>query len=343
MITTPVYATRELVRTATDVKETVRNNDLIDMVLQASARRIELETHRRFYPELATRKWDYPNAQFAEPWQLWLEDNELISISSMSSGGTVVPSSDYVLRRTDEKDEPPFNLVELKLDTASSLSAGPTFQQSIVITGLYGHRNDSYAQGTLTAAISSTSATTLSASDATIGVGSLLIIDSERLLVTDKSMVDSTMRVTANIDNQKGSTLLGVTTGSNFTRGETILVGAEKMRVDEVAGNNLLVTRGWEATTITAHAINDVIFALRTLNVLRGVLGTLAATHSNGAVINVFNYPALITDYSLALSLNDKRLATIGYTPGLTGNLELKALCDAVYATYARKGRLGAI
>jgi hypothetical protein len=343
MITTPVYVTRDLIATSTDVKSSARNNDLIDMVAQSASRQVERETHRRFYPETATRKWDWPNYDLSDSWQLWLDDDEAISLSSLTSGGTTIDASAYILRRSDGKQEPPYDQIQLLLSGSASFSGGSTFQQSIVGVGVFGAAPElTVPQGALGANITG-SATTLSASDSTIGVGALLYLGTERLLVQDKAMVDTTQNLTNTLTANPGNTIVGVGAGSTFSRGEIILIGGEKMRVDEIAGNNLIVTRAWDGTVLATHAINDDVYALRTFTVSRGFLGSTAASHSQSDVISVWYPPALITDYALALALNDKRMAIVGYQPDLVANKALADKKEAVYASYARKGRSGAV
>ncbi len=342
MINTPVYCTRDLIMSATDVKSSARNTDLVDLVAQSAARQVERETHRRFYPEVATRKWDYPNYSFADPWQIWLDDDEIISLTSLTAGGTTISSDNFILRRSDGKDEAPYDQIQLLLSGSASLSAGDTFQQALVALGLFGHSNNTYAQGTITSSATS-GATTIAVSDSTIGVGAILTIGTERLLVRDKAMVDTTQNLQNTMTAQRDSTTVTVTNGTAYTRGEIILIGAEKMRIDEIAGNNLIVTRAWDGTAQAAHAVNDDIYAPWTFTVARGFLGTTAAAHSSSDAITVWDCPALVADYSLALALNDKRLAVAGYQPDLVAQKALIDKRDAVYGAYGRKGRLGAI
>lgn len=342
MVTTPCYCTRELVKDTLDVKGISRGNDLIDLVIQAAARRVERETHRYFYPELATRYFDWPNDQYADSWQLYLGDNEVISASTLASGGTTISASDYILQRADNRREPPYDSIEIKLSSSAAFSAGQTFQQSIALTALFGYNDDTQAIGTLSSSLSS-SAATCAASDSSIGVGSLLTIDSERILLQDKAMVDTTQNLTNTLTANKGETTIGVGSGATFARGEVVMIGSEKMLIQEISGNNLTVVRAWDATALAAHAINDDVYALRTFTIKRGYLGTTAAAHDSADVIYVWQPPPLIADYALALALNDRRLAIASYAPDLVGQKALQELKESVYATYGRKGRVGAV
>ena len=56
------YCTREDVKRALDVKETVQSNGQIDRRIAASTDSIEGLCHRRFYPWTGTRYLDWPIA-----------------------------------------------------------------------------------------------------------------------------------------------------------------------------------------------------------------------------------------------------------------------------------------
>lgn len=342
MITEPVYITRDVVITATDVKSSGHTNDLIDLVCQSASRQVDREAHRRFYPEVATRRWDWPNFQYADPWQLYLEDDEIISLTSFTAGGTAIAADDIILRRSDGKDEAPYNILEIDLSGSAALASGTTFQQALVAVGLFGHSNNTVSQGTITTSPGASTAT-VAVSDSTIGVGAQIIIGTERLLVRDKAMLDTAQNTTGALTANKGDTLVGVGSGSAFTRNEIILIEAEKMRVSEIAGNNLIVERAWDGTVLAAHLTNQDVYAPRTATVTRGFLGTTAAAHTAADAVSVWVPPSMAAEYALALALNDKRLATLGYSPGLTGNKELQEKREAFYGAYGRKARLGAV
>lgn len=343
MIMRPVYTTREKVKTAMDWKETSRNNTRVDDALQSSATDIEGCLHRRFYPEIATRKWDWPNYSLSPAWALELGDNDLISITTLTAGGIVIPSTDYKLKRDDNKDEPPYTRVEIDLSSASAFSSGATFQDSIVILGLWGHSDKSAPAGATAQAING-SVTNLSVTDSSIvGVGSLIRIDNERLLVSNKRMLDTTQNLQGNLTANKANEVVPVQDGTAFFPGETILIDAERMRIEDVAGNNLIVTRQWDGSTLAAHAVTADIFAPRALTVVRGFLGTTAAAHNNAVSITQHVPPPLISEYSLALTINDLRSTIAGYTPDMFDSKALAAKKDAAYTAYGRKARSGAI
>lgn len=295
------YCTREDVKSAIDSKETARNSAQLDRLIDAASRSIEQQMrHRKFYPEAATRRFDYPT-EYTNPnrrWRVWLDEHELISVTSITSFDTVIPSTDYFLEPVN--DGPPYTHVEIDLDSTAYFGHGTTHQREIVIVGTFGYTDDDDPAGALAAAISTTSATTCDVTNsASIGVGSIIKVGSERMIVTGRSMLTSGQTLqTALAANLNNETVV-VTTGSSFFVGETILLGAEKMLVEEIAGNNLIVTRAWDGSTLAAHTA-PTIYAPRTLTVERNALGTTAATHSSGAAITVHRVPGLIRQLCIA-------------------------------------------
>ena len=135
------YATRADVSNTLLLAPTTHNKLLVDRKLRAATRAVEGYLHSRFYPELKTVSFDWPNYQYAGTHRLWLEGNTLISIITMTSGGVVIPSTDYILRRADNRNEPPYTYVELNTSKSSVFRAGTTSQNAIVIQGLYGYND----------------------------------------------------------------------------------------------------------------------------------------------------------------------------------------------------------
>ena len=279
------YATREDVKSALDMMETARNDAQVDRANDAAFLAINSLTHRRFYPEVATRYFDWPNFQYAQPWRLWLDSNDLISATTVTSGGTAVSSTDYFLRRSDDRDEPPYRYVEIDLGSSSAWSGGSTTpQRSIVINGLWGYGNDETPAGSLAEALD-ISETGVDVTDSyTIGVGSIIRVDSERMIVTGKAMLTTGQSALASLTAVNSDVLVSVTTGSAFTIGEVILLDAERMKIVDIAGNSLIVKRAWDGTVLATHT-TPTIYAPRTLIVRRGALGTSATAHDTATAI----------------------------------------------------------
>lgn len=351
----PVYATREDVQRALDSKTTARNAAQIDRAIDSASRDVESLCHRRFYPQIATRFFDFPGPQYARPWRLWLDDSELISLSSLSSGGTEINEADYFLE--PNRSGPPYNRVEIDLAGPATFGGGDTHQRDITLTGLFGYRNDETTVGALTAAVASASATSIAvnaAASAELGVGSVVRLDSERLLVTARAQADTGQNLAGDLTAQNNSVSVTVADGTGFAVDEVVLIGSERMLIVDIAGNTLTVKRGWDGSVLAAHTTGADIYAPRTLTVRRGALGTTAAAHDSGAAVVRWDPPGPVRDLVLAEAVAQLSNELTGYArtrrTGDGGSSEramdataLASLRDRVYASHGRKARVRAV
>lgn len=353
-MTTPWYATRESVMQALDSKLTARNSTQIDRALESASRDVEQLCHRTFYPELDTRSWDWPDSQSGTSWRLWLDNHEVISVTTLTSGGTTIASTDYFLE--PNRSGPPYNRLEIDLASSASFGGGDTHQRDISITGLFGYRNDETSVGTITEALdaSETGVDVDGTAAALLGVGSVIRVDSERMLVTGRTMADTGQNLGADIDQQMKTVTVPVASGAAFTTDEVILIDGERMLIVDIAGNNLIVKRAWDGSPNAAHTNGADIYALRTLTVTRGALGTTAATHSTSAPILRWDPPGPVRDLTIAEAVAQVTNELSGYArvrkSGDGGTSEramdataLKGLRDRVYASHGRKGRVRAV
>ena len=346
----PVYATREDVQRALDSKLTARNSAQIDRALQSASRAVDNDLcHRRFYPEIATRSFNWPDSQSRTSWRLWLDANELISVTTLTSGGTTIASGDFLLE--PDRYGPPYNRLEINLGSSAAFGGGDTHQRDITITGLWGYRLDETTVGALTAAVSTTTAATLTvsaAASAELGIGSVLRVDSERMLVTGRTMADTGQNVGgAGLTAQQNSVTVPVTDGSLFAVDEILLIESERMLIVDIAGDTLTVIRAWDGSVLAAHTAGTDIYAARTLTVRRGALGTTAATHADASAVVRWDPPGLVKDLVIAEAMNRVTNEQAGYarTRRATGGnqtlaaRDLPALREQVYNAHARKGR----
>ncbi|MFI6304276.1 hypothetical protein ACIBCH_20590 [Amycolatopsis thailandensis] len=296
------YATRERVKRALDSAQTARTDAQVDTAILAATDSINGRCHRTFYPEYKTVAFDWPNrVQRARSWRLRLDANEIIDVATFTSGGVDIPVHDLLLY---PNSGPPFNRIEISLASSSALSAGNTYQQSAVITGLYGYANEEAAAGVLDAAVVSTTETSIAVSDsAAIGIGQLIRIGAERMVVTGKRALSTGQTVQVDLAAQDNATTVTVVDGSSFAIGEVILVGAERMLILDVAGNTLIVKRRWDGTVLAAHTTGATVYAPRTLIVERGVLGTTTAAHSTASPVVRWEPPPLIEALAVAEAL----------------------------------------
>ncbi|MFI6251512.1 hypothetical protein [Streptomyces sp. NPDC051016] len=350
------YATREEVKGALDVKGTARNNQQIARALEDASRGAEQLCHRTFFPVQATRYFDWPPRSGMTPWVLRLNDKELISVSTLASGGTVIEAGDYNLEPVNSG--PPFNRVEIKLSSDASFGGGDTYQRDVQINGLWGGCR--LTETTLGATAEALDATETgmdvdAITSAAVGVGSIVRVDSERMLVTERGQLDTGQTVGGSgLTAQANSVALTVQTGSAFAAGETLLIDAERIRIDDIAGNTLVLKRGWDGTVLAAHTVGANIYAPRTLTVIRGALGTTADSHSSGSTVYRFEPPGPVRQLVVADAINSLTSEAAGYSKGLRAgeggsserNRDLNALQqrrDATYAACGRKGRVRAV
>ncbi|MFJ5984310.1 hypothetical protein [Lentzea sp. NPDC092896] len=303
------YCTREDVKHATAAEETVWNNRQIDRAIAAGTEAVESLTHRRFYPEFATRYFDWPNEQDATPWRLWLNQHELIEVTTLEVAGVALSPNDFFLY---PQGGPPYNRVEINLAGSAAFSGGATHQRAIGIAGLFGHSAKQAPAGVLAEGLDA-SETTVDVSDsAAIGVGQLIKVGSERMQVTGKAMLDTGQTLQAVMPSEDNHEMCVVSNGAAYSMGETILVDAEKMLIQEIAGNTLIVERAYDASTLAAHT-GSTIYAPRTLTVERGVLGTTAAEHAISTAIVKHVPPSLARDLCIAEAQNTLYQEASGY------------------------------
>lgn len=344
------YTTREAVKRSLDAKETARNDVLVDRAIEAASRAVDGLLRRTLAPTLATRYFDWPNEQYARPWRLWITRADLISVTSITTDGTAISASDYFLE--PNISGPPYDRVEVDLASTASFVGGDTHQRSIAITGLWGYSNDETSVGTVAEALdaSETAVDVDGPTAAQVGVGSVVRVDSERMLVTGRGTLTTGQTLQADLTAQNNAVSVSVTTGSAFAVGETILLDSERMLIVDIAGNTLTVKRGWDGSVVATHS-GSTIYAYRTLTVIRGALGTTAATHLISAPLYLWNVPGPVAELALAEAINNLEQAKSAYsrTAG-SGESEkeiavngLEALRKATFRSHGLKVRMGAV
>jgi hypothetical protein len=351
-----VYTTREILKRGLNIAETAHNNNAIDRAIQSGSRMVEGLCNRRFYPMTATKYFDWPNSQNAVAWRLWMDETELISVSALSSGGTTIASTDYILE--PNRVGPPYNRVEILLSSSASFGGSSTYQRSVTITGLWGYANDETTVGTVVEVLDAaeTGIDVDGATSSAVGVGSILRVDTERIQVTSRTQLDTGQNLATTMTAQANSVTVGVQDGTQISVDEVITIDSESMLVTNITGNNLTVMRGWDGTVLAAHSINADIYAPRTLVVKRGALGTTAATHLTAAPIYRWDPPGGIQQLTTAHAIHELMQEQTGWfrTMSASSNFggatrrsaSLEALMDLrdlVRQRYGRKARSYAI
>lgn len=293
---TPWYASREDVKSALDSAETARDNALVDAAIAAATNMIESPgiTRRKFYPWTGTRYLPWPRAgYYARSYVLDLPaTHEIISLSSLTAGGETIVSDDY--RLEPQASGPPYTRIELWLPNGATFSGGDTHQRAITLTGVFSSAPlDERPAGTMAEALDATETQINLSTSADIGVGDLVKVDSERMVVTSRAMLTTGQTLQTPLTASVANVTVVVSDGTAYGVGETILLDAERMRVVDIAGNNLIVKRAHDGSALSAHA-GSTIYAARALTVERGSVGTTAATHLDGATVYKHHPPALI-------------------------------------------------
>lgn len=325
-ITEVAYCTREQVQRTLNLADTPELNSRVDSAIMSGARQIFGLLHRAFYPRTQTLTFDQPEAGI-----LWLEDYgvELAAAPTQILSGTqtMTAGTDVLLRPITG---PPYRWLEASYAGTVFWQSINTPQGAVSITGDFGYPPNPIVAGTLASTPTSTSATIALSDSSTVGVGSLILIDSERLLVSDKTMSATGATITADPTNSKAAVTLAVSSGALINPGEMILVDSERMQVEYVVGNNLTVRRAVNGSALAAHTIGATVSAPRTASVLRARLGTTAASHSSGATITRLDAPSLVSELNLAYAITNNERALAAYSR--TGSPDTTSL-------YRDKGR----
>lgn len=295
------YASREAVRDAVDVKEAAHRTSQVDRAIESASDSIDawLGRHKHgLAPITATRFFRWPSRHYSSPYRLWLDENELVEVSTLTAGGTTIDSDDYFLEPVNSG--PPFTFIEIDLDSQAAFDNSGTHQRAIQIVGTWGINNDQKPAGALAEALDA-SETAVDVSDASlVGVGDVLTVDSERMIVTDRSSLDTGQNLQSDMNALNNDQIVDVSDGTEFAVGEVLLLGSERMKITEITGNNLTVIRAYDGTTLAAHSAPVDIYAFRTLVVERGALGTTASTHDDESAVTRWQVPYLVRDLCIA-------------------------------------------
>jgi hypothetical protein len=339
------YCTREMVQSALGYADNVRTNRRVDSAIRAGTREIEGFLHRTFLPRLATRSFDMPDTDI-----LWLYDSELASApTSFTSGGTTMTNgTDYILR---PESGPPYRWIEERSAGSVKFQAGATPQNSLSITGDFSYPCRTIAAATLSGGINSSDFALVLDDSSLVGVGSLLAIGSEYILITERLMSSTGTTIAGNLTTSKSEVIIPVASGVAVALAETIQVDAERMRVLGIDGNELIVERAVAGSVLAAHTSGATVMAPRTCAVVRGMRGSTAASHSDADGVDVLRPPSQVEELCSAIAGNIVTQSSANwaarqgasetqYQPDARGILLLK---EDVYTAFGRKTRSRAV
>jgi len=337
------YCTREDVKASLDAAETARTNAQVDRLIERASRAVEGLCHRRFHPERATRVFDWPADRLGPSWRLWLGEDELLSLDTITSDGVDITAGTFL---EPQRSGPPYSRLDIDMAGDGAYTYG---QRTISITGVFGYCGDTQQVAELDGVVGS-SDTTMTVDDASlIGVGSLLLLDSEYVQVTGRLMSDTGQTLAADLAPNPSGVVLTVQDGTEFAPDELILVDGERMRVVDTTPFGLVVQRAWDGSPLAAHATGATVYAARTLRIARGRAGTQTAAHAGGPV-RAHVVPGPIRDLTIAETLVGLGREQSGYARTIgTGDIarsapmtDLRDLRRQVFAQYGRV-RTGAV
>lgn len=313
MVSAANYCTREQVADAIDVRSTARANSRIDRACASAVDSVDallLRGTGGFLPTTATRYFNWPERDSGGSWRLWLDENGLISVTSVVAGGVTIAAANYLLE--PNTSGPPYTRLELLRSANVSFGGGSTPQRQIVITGDYGVRDERETAGTLSGGIGGTDVVLQLSSGALVGVGDLLLIGTERLVIGGRGWVDTTKDLGGDIEALSSAVTLTIAS-SGLTAGERILIDAESMLVTDVAGSTVVAQRAADGTVLASHSTGASVYASRSFTVTRGCRGTAAAAHSDAATVEVYRTPAIINELAIGEAVSGLLQATAGY------------------------------
>lgn len=273
---------------AADVAASAVLASQLDRILYGASRAIDLAMRRHFYP--VTASFLFEPRGFTDPelgeWGFFL-DRDLLSVTSITVDG--VAEATYTLEPA--RHGPPYEQIIIR--------SGVEYQ----IAGEWGFTADTVPAGALAEALDASETGVEVTDSSLIGVGDMILVDTERMIVSGKALLDTTANLAADIAASSAANVVAVNTGSLVKAGETVTVDSERMLVTDVVSNNLLVRRAVDGSTLAAHSNGADVYAPRTLTVLRDATGSTAATHTLATDVDRYVAPGPIRDLCLAEAL----------------------------------------
>jgi len=341
----PMYCTREQVKQAINVTAPSWVDSQIDREIQSSSLLIDADMKRpdgSFWPVTDLRYFDWLPHQFGITWRLWLDGNDLAAQPTSVVSGGVDITAGILARNGVDDSTAPFNYLETNLASNATFSSTDTYQRAVAVGGVFMACPIRETTGGTLSALNSTTTTTAVVSNGTaVGVGSVIRVDTERCVITDKTFADSALTLQANLTANSNATLVALSAGT-VAKGEVLLIDAEEMLVTAVAGSNAVVKRAWEGSALAAHTSGATVYANRGVTLLRGALGTTAATHAVNAPINVHQVPTPVQTLAIAETLRAFGLERAGYTTVIErGSMTKVTTADALWKQVRQRYRRG--
>lgn len=309
------YTTAERVMSASNIMASAFMTDqVLESVLSASYsvdRLVNLgdEIRPAFAPWVGSITFDWPTVNNHNAYRFGLNQFRLHSLTSMVSGGDSLTS----MALPWPSYGPPYSSVEVDHAGSDSLDYGSGIgQRSLILSGTWGTLGETAQRSTWTLGASVSSSASVLTLNAPVGVGSIVSIGSERVIVAARSWVSSGQTASA-LTSAINAQTVTVGNGAAFLAGEELIIDAERMLIREVVGNTLTVKRASGGSTLAAHANGAAIYWARSCEVERGALGTTASAHASGDALGLYRAPALIEQLTIAYALDRVAQESAGY------------------------------
>lgn len=291
------YASEQDVKRSADIPSTADLDDNIARALDEGSQAVDDLCRRYFYPISTVHYFPWPQDINQPSNTLYLNKHGLIELDELTNGdGAIIPPSQYDLG--PKQYGPPFT----KITVAGSFSTNAMFpDRSIRGEGTYGYQID---EKTVTQTINQLTGTSVTLVDGSaVGVGSLIRIGTERLVVAAKGgWVDSENVAAIILEAKKSADRFTVTDGAAFHVGEEILMDSEVMRIQRIAGNRLIVKRAVDGSVLEEHSTDEVLVD-RHIRVERSVLGSSAFDTAADADVHLFKFPPRVSQLARAEAL----------------------------------------
>jgi hypothetical protein len=338
------YASREQVKASLDYAEPARQNDQVERALASAVESINSLCHRIFYPFQTTIIWQEANTR----WRLWLGNPQLWDLESVLINDEDV--SEHVVLQPNVG--PPFELIELQLSSPVLFPTRSRQGVEIKVSGTWGYEDEVH-ETSLSGVVDDTQ-TIINVNNAGLETGMVIRVGDERMIVTSDRFLATgeTLDLAEALPALDNETKLVVTDSTSFVAGETILIGAESMKIVVVGDpDTLIVRRAWDGSVLAEHASDAAIMSRRTLTVERGALGTEADEHEDDEVVLVHRPPTLVNQLAVAETIDKILQENAGYarTSGTGDNQRetrasaLKMLREDTYRKHGRKVRTVAV
>lgn len=312
------YVTREQTKRACSINGPAEDGR-VDRVICAESRKMESDTRTWFIPRTDTLEIPIPAPLYSYrcPYTLLLPGHlwTLTSVVLQSAG-----NADLTLTTADYrflKAGPPYDRIELFPDRPYDVVINTTYgymaTSTVLVTGTWTRANQTVAGGVLAGAIND-AVTALVCSDASlVGVGDSLLIGSEQILVTDRSLVETDAALAAGLDADLSQTAVRINDGDLVLPGETMTIDGERMYVEAVSGDTAICQRQFDGSVLAAHSAGAIISIPRRLTIARGQGGTDPSAHADEAPILVYQPPDDVRNAVLAKSIATIQQEIAGY------------------------------